>query len=1118
MSILVRLRSLVIPASIGLILVAAIGWYNLLWLPSQQRYLDDRNLRVLKTLSEQLRLSIAAFDKMMDNAADSGIQSESLQAYLKNVAPQLEKADENESKQIVGEDYGDPPKVAVAMDEGTSFLYMAFQRASSRYAIRTDLSKLIDKLSPPAIRCPFDAIVITQSDGAVIYQKSQAGLVLTRMNMLEGASGDAKPGKPSVQIPLDALLQSSRQEQIAIGGATYRFYSQPLQLPFGVANPSGKGRQEAHNETISKPWIVCGLVRMERFRSESQAISYEYVVWLSAFILLAIASYPFLKLHVSSAAERFRASDVLTLAISTAFAATVLTFVLLDLSYWRKQCAESAEGQMIKLAAAIDTNFGNERKKAYDQLRAFYTNPELRANLRKVRPDPGQARPNPLPALASSGKECRPAWACRTEIRSDSKTPFLDYPYLVFVTWSDALGKQRIKWTTRKSVTPFLSLDDPSIPYYAEIKRAFRNAGDPNPVPTEGIGSQYSANTGDNITVFWKLLDSSGNPVPESAGAKEAYNWFCASLVTKPTSVFDAVMPGGFQFAVINVDGTVIFHSDPTRNLRENLFAETDRAQEVRSRVAARAEGSLVTSYMGRPTRLHLRPMTANPNQQWTVVIFCDLHPEETANLEAVSIASILFLFYAAVMAMLIMLLSWACRAKTTRCWFWPDSRKAGVYWILFVVNAVACAAMAFLCQISSSLTTLVGGILTVLSALAINVAMLKGGRQNGASSTDSGEGSSPRWKDAYFAECSTLVVVVAILPCLPCFKVASDFQQRLLIKSGQLRLAADLERRAGSTRTRYQPGGVAGYSRILLAGPETVTTPYFSYHRAIGITIHSAQDYDLSNDPDPCGLGTANPCVDRLLSGFTPSYNEVAAENLFLAQSGSSDKWRWFSGLSMEEQDLVLSKKEPPNRVLTISSPWTPFRMPWKDSEWWAGIAVLLAVVFLLVRSAMKRMFLLDLVDETPGESLPAECDNKTLQHIFSRRPKSQKLALVQVAQERLVNPGNRDILCKLMKEGLIAREWGLLKIKNACFANFLKNAVPPKVIKHWERDGTDVRLASLRTSLLVAGLGVGGFVIYSQSDVLNTWVTYMTGIAALIPACLRVVDIVRNGGAPER
>jgi len=113
MPTLARLRSLLVPASIGLALVVAAGWYYSFWLPSRHRYLDDRNFRVLKTLGEQVRLSIDGFDKILDHAADSGIARESLNDYLHNVAPQLDSPEEKESESVIRNDYGDPPKVAV---------------------------------------------------------------------------------------------------------------------------------------------------------------------------------------------------------------------------------------------------------------------------------------------------------------------------------------------------------------------------------------------------------------------------------------------------------------------------------------------------------------------------------------------------------------------------------------------------------------------------------------------------------------------------------------------------------------------------------------------------------------------------------------------------------------------------------------------------------------------------------------------------------------------------------------------------------------------------------------------------------------------------------------------
>jgi hypothetical protein len=1118
MSIFVRMRSLLIPGCIGFILLVVVLSYNLLFLPTQRRYLDDRNFRVLKTLTDQIGVSINTFDRMMDNAENSGVTAETLKAYLTNVAPQLETIDENESEPVVGQDYGDPPKMAVASDDGTHYLYLAFKRTGTkRYVIRTDLEKLIDKLSPPATRCPFDAMVIAQSDGKIIYQRSASGIIIARIDTLENALENTKAGKPEAPIMLDALSRSTTLEHIKIAGTAYLLYSQPLQLPFALADAHRRAAREASGDSGAKPWIVCGLVRADRFRSESQTISDTYVLWISAFILLALAAYPFLKLHVSGITERFRSGDVVTLAVSTCISTAIVTFMLLDFGYchtWRDQLTRD---QMRRLAAALDLNFENEMSKAFDQLQSLYDE-DLRATLHKAQLDSEQKGQSQPPKLSGSGATCTPVWACRTEIRSDSKSPtFLDnYPYLLFVTWSDIRGQQRVKWTTRKSVTPFLNLDDGSIPYYRDIKKAFRNLGNPHPLPTRGIGSQYSPNTGDNITVFWRLFDADGNPVSETAPAGNPHNWFCASLVTKPISVFDAILPGGFQFAVIKSDGTVIFHSDHTRNLRENFFSETDRDQEIRSRVAMRTEGSLVATYMGRRSRIYIHPMKANPNDQWTVVIFRDLRPEQMTNLEIISLASILFGLYVGLITVIVLLIRCVQKRHASRNWLWPDSCRAGTYHVLAGANVVAGTALIFLAQLESVLSVLFCATAVPMCALAFNFLLLSRNR-NRIEATNRLDGmSSQGWEWAYICACATLVAVVAALPCFPLFRITCDFEQKVFAQACQLRLAADLDERAGNTRMRYQGIELQRYGGKLLAAPEEETTPYFSYHKAFDTRIHSGQDYDPPYQSTTCGLGAAERqqrCVEVFLSALSPSYNQYALESRFLAENGSSDRWTWFSAQSYNKRELVLTKKESCRQVLTIASPLMLYIAPCTGWSCWIVAAGFLLTLFALVRSTARKIFLFDLVETGTGRSPQIECDIHAQQRLFVRRSKFQKLVLVHLAQERLVNPSGNRILADLINDGVIFRDRGLLSIKDPCFADFLQNAVPPDIITDWEKEGTDIRVAWLRTSLLIAGIGVGGFLISSQTDILNTWVTYVTGLAAVVPACLRLLETVRRG-----
>jgi hypothetical protein len=1305
----VRFRRLFVPASISLILIVAVGWYNFFWLPSKHRYLDDRNFRVLKNLSEQIRLSINNFDKMMDNAADSGITDDRLQDYLGSVAPQLEKPGDEETESIIGRDdntYGDPPKIGVVADEGTHFLYMAFKRtvqtstASTKgkrvqYAIRTDLDKLISRVLPPVNRNPFNIVLVAQENGTVIFQKSSPGIEVARIDAFEDESATTKENKPKeagagkVELERKDLFQSSRYAEVTLAGARYRLYSQPLQLSFPPIDSGRKGTKKGAPPAPTEKWVLCGLVRADAFRSESQSISYTYMLWLSAAILLSIAAYPFLKLHLSSPIERLHGSDVVKIGVFAWVVAAALTFILMDLYYSRYHFDRAAGEHMKALAEAIDTNFGNEKEEAFAQLRDFYQERDLSLSLLKAR-----ASALRLPKLKPDGTECTPNWACRVNILNDKdeerdRVSLERYPYLQFASWSDSDGNQRIKWTTRKSVTPFLNLEkDQSITYYPDVKRAltdvqgaFADRDYPTSAPTQGVGTQYSANTGDNITIFWKLFDLNGNDVPAKdpdtrANPKDV---FCASLVTQPISVIDPVLPGGFQFAIIKSDGTVVFHSDRTRNLRENFLDETDQNQEVRSRVLTRASGPLVAKYMGRPHRLYIRPMNASEGQLWTVVVFRDLHLEDTMNLEMLSLDSIMYFLYALAIALGLALAHTTRRSRIFGTWLWPDSRKTSTYRWLAIGNGVAALLLLLLSELPAFLALFFCGLVVPVVAIACNFLLLRRHNAPSSSNGDRDNATSSHWQLYYVGACVTLLVVVAVLPCLCFTKVACDFEYKLIIASSQLRLASDIEERAGGVRRGYQRTDLGHHGGKLLSEPEGETTPYFSYHHILGTSISSAQD--VLKEPPTCGMGNPESrerCVELFLGWASPAYDQLAVDNRYLAETGSSGTRRWSSAPVGSQQRLELTKLEPGSKVRNLASLWTPLHIPWTDWRWWLGTIALMTALFGLVRWSLRRIFLLDLAAPVSPENLKSTSDPNSLiaklsmnllvigsdasptvadlinrrgvqawdledvlnaaQHsaktadgtsfvssstgdqvdeiirdgrplllyncdatfstprtnhqslvaleriasnlgasvviaangdpamkapaaqngawltllqsfvridlksnsaqrvdetleqfesrisaegyqrwLFPRRSRPQKLVLVHLAQERLVSPNSGGIVRELMTEGIVLRRWGLVTIKDSRFAEFVRCAVPPDTIKHWEGQGAGTRSASLRTSLLVVGAAVAGFLIYTQGEIFNTWVTYVTGVAAAVPAFIRVFAVLRGKSGAE-
>ena len=130
----------------------------------------------------------------------------------------------------------------------------------------------------------------------------------------------------------------------------------------------------------------------------------------------------------------------------------------------------------------------------------------------------------------------------------------------------------------------------------------------------------------------------------------------------------------------------------------------------------------------------------------------------------------------------------------------------------------------------------------------------------------------------------------------------------------------------------------------------------------------------------------------------------------------------------------------------------------------------------------------------------------------LFAGLPKLKKLVMLQLAQEKVVNPNSSEIVYELMEQGMIERRHGLLTVKDEGFAKFLKHALPHHTVKHWEKELAGARPFPLQTSLMIVGVGVAAFLLYTQGDVFNTWVTYATGVAATVPKLLQFFDNLRG------
>ncbi|RDV25593.1 hypothetical protein DXV75_09905 [Alteromonas aestuariivivens] len=127
------------------------------------------------------------------------------------------------------------------------------------------------------------------------------------------------------------------------------------------------------------------------------------------------------------------------------------------------------------------------------------------------------------------------------------------------------------------------------------------------------------------------------------------------SFGTKFHSLFEPVLPPGFRFLIFdNASGSVLYHSDSSRVLSENLFHETDNNPEILLRIGRKNENIPIfpTYYQGKKHLFAMQPVL-DGSIPWSLVVAYDLSFHQSYTL--VFNAEVMTYFWLAV------LILWLC-------------------------------------------------------------------------------------------------------------------------------------------------------------------------------------------------------------------------------------------------------------------------------------------------------------------------------------------------------------------------------------------------------------------------------------------------------------------------
>ncbi len=122
------------------------------------------------------------------------------------------------------------------------------------------------------------------------------------------------------------------------------------------------------------------------------------------------------------------------------------------------------------------------------------------------------------------------------------------------------------------------------------------------------------------------------------------------------------------------------------------------------------------------------------------------------------------------------------------------------------------------------------------------------------------------------------------------------------------------------------------------------------------------------------------------------------------------------------------------------------------------------------------------------------------------------EKLALYQLAGGAKINPERNDLIEHLQRRGYIFRDKGW-HIINGSFKKFILHAESESVFSDWTNQVESSVWQYLRVPLFTVLIVVGGIVIYSSGQAIDSILAVLTATLSLIPLLLKNIHLIKTG-----
>jgi hypothetical protein len=321
-------------------------------------------------------------------------------------------------------------------------------------------------------------------------------------------------------------------------------------------------------EAGDKYWRIFGFCSKEQFNSQVKSVELIYVFSALLLLIVILLMMPLLKLWIMNESEKLQTVNVWFCGFSLVVGGAFLLLIVLMASdlftsyetFSSDNLAKNRNARIKILSDSIESKFTRELRLVYDQLQASRTY------------DIDTPRYDSINQYGS--------------IQNNPRFNFSIYPYFNEMLWIEEDGDQTFVVATHKLDSGDV-VNLGSRTYFSNARRDELSWMMPDKNATIerfALQSIHSYLTNNHEAGFGVRYDDN-KPIRVLA------------MATRLRSVMNTLLPPGYQFAMVDKNGKVWFHSTIDKNLNENFFDETGRDKNLIAAVEGRLPAPIAVHY-----------------------------------------------------------------------------------------------------------------------------------------------------------------------------------------------------------------------------------------------------------------------------------------------------------------------------------------------------------------------------------------------------------------------------------------------------------------------------------------------------------------------------------------